>query len=449
MTKKFYLELSLGPDGSEIPQAAKKRGPGRPKKQAPRVIPNKGMPKRRGRPKKDLDATPLDSICDIVNKFKAESTTSPIVKGKHELSRILKGRLKTDIESVGSGVMTRAQGKKLVGLIVSHHLEEMRTSDVFVTRDDFKLKECKDGPEFDEPKKKEWQAWQDYGSFVWVKDTGQHRIGCRWVLTTRRVFTKQQLVKILNQEVDKSGVPMVVKLKARLTPQGTHNQVPDRENIECESPTANKLNTRILLSRTAIYDWEIESFDVSAAFLQKLSIDDLEGIRKRELYVQPPKEFKREGYLMHMKKAAYGFADAPRRWIMTSDKILKEFGFKSSSGDPATYYFQTTDAKTGNVALRGIMCLHVDDGSCAGGKAFEKALRKYYEHFKTIPENGAETTVEYTGAEISKVGENMTTMSQQLYSAIVEESDYVLSPEGRKLADEKLTDVEVSALRQY
>ena len=124
-------------------------------------------------------------------------------------------------------------------------------------------------------------------------------------------------MKLLNEEIRADEIPTVLKLKARLTPQGTHNQDPDRKNIECESPTANKLNIRLLLSRAAILDWETETFDVGAAFLQQLPIEELEGMWKRELYVLPPKEFKRDGYFMHMKKAAYGFADAPRRWFMT------------------------------------------------------------------------------------------------------------------------------------
>ena len=84
----------------------------------------------------------------------------------------------------------------------------------------------------------------------------------------------------------------------------------------------------------------------------------------RELYAVPPKEFARPGYLMKMKKAAYGFADAPRRWFLTSEKCLKEIGFRSSKVDPATYYLRDKDG------LRGMICLHVYDGLCAGDERF-------------------------------------------------------------------------------
>ena len=55
----------------------------------------------------------------------------------------------------------------------------------------------------------------------------------------------------------------------------------DRQNIECESPTADKISIGCLLSLAAIEGWEIETFDVSEAFLQQLPMKDLEGIMKR------------------------------------------------------------------------------------------------------------------------------------------------------------------------
>ena len=269
-----------------------KRKPGRPKasesvgKQVPK------LPKKRGRPKRGLSDVPLKSLSELL-RTDQKIPARPIGKqGKHELSRVLKSRMNTDIESVGAGVLTRAQRKKLVGLFLRDTGTDNDIANIFVTKDDVKLKECKDSPEFDEPKKKEWQAWQDNRSFVWVKDEGQARVKCRWVLTKRRVFTKQQLMKLLIQEVSADDVPLVVKLKARLTPQGTHHQDSDREIIECESPTANKINIRLLLSRAAILDWEIETFDVSAAFLQQLPIEELEGMWKRELYVLQPRSSK-------------------------------------------------------------------------------------------------------------------------------------------------------------
>ena len=93
---------------------------------------------------------------------------------------------------------------------------------------------------------------------------------------------------------------------------------------------------------------------------------------------------------------------------------MKKIGFKSTSGDPATYYVQTLDKQTNKIVLNGMLCLHVDDGLCAGDKIFENTFKKYYEHFKVNPEKGSDTTGEYTGAEISKIGRNKISISRKL-----------------------------------
>ena len=134
---------------------------------------------------------------------------------------------------------------------------------------------------------------------------------------------------------------------------------------------------------------------------------------------------------------------------MTSDRVLRQIGFKSSSGDPATYFLQTEDKETKKITLNGMLCLHVDDGLCAGDAIFEKTLKKYYQHFKVNPEKGSDTTVEYTGAEISKTGRHMISMSQKLYSVIIEKPTHEIDPLRLRLEDEKLNEIKKNALRQY
>ena len=266
-------------------QTGIKRKRGRPKGKAKSVTEVKGIPKRKGRPPKS-QITDLKSISEILEKHVNKEKAEPVRTGKHELSRILKDKRLDDITPVGSGVLTRNQKKKLMNMFIVDHTSTDKSHDIFVTKDDLKLKECVDGPEFDQPKIDEWAAWQRNDSFEWVKDTGQPKVNCRWVLTKRRVFTKQQLVKLLKKEIKLEDIPVVVKIKARLTPQGTVKQDPDRENIECESPTADKISIRSLLSLAAIEDWDIETFDVSEAFLQQLPMADLEGIMKSDINPQ-------------------------------------------------------------------------------------------------------------------------------------------------------------------
>ena len=150
---------------------------------------------------------------------------------------------------------------------------------------------------------------------------------------------------------------------------------------------------------------------------------------------------------MRMKKAAYGFADAPRRWFMTSDQALKEIGFKSCKVDPATYYLHKVD--NGTKQLSGMICLHVDDGLCAGDDFFKTELKKYYKRFKVNPEKGSDDAVEYTGAEITKTGKFCISMSQKLYSAIITEPEVDWDSDTMKDADRLLDEIEINALRQY
>ena len=150
---------------------------------------------------------------------------------------------------------------------------------------------------------------------------------------------------------------------------------------------------------------------------------------------------------MKMKKAAYGFADAPRRWFMTSDQALKEIGFKSCKVDPATYYLHKES--DGEKVLSGIICLHVDDGLCAGDDYFKASLGKYYKRFKVNPEKGSDDTVEYTGAEITKTERDCISISQKLYSAIITEPEVDWDSETMKDADRLLNESEIGALRQF
>ena len=289
-----------------------KRGRGRPRKNPiPYKVVNEQVvkasvpaeavvaPKRkRGRPRKEETAPkPLKRLCDVMDEQYKKKVEKPARTAKHELGRILRDQRNSDIPQVGQGVVTRAQGARLMNTLCLDLGSDSMIDEVFVTKDDLKLKECKDGPEFDVPKQKEWDAWMRNDSFDWVKDERQQRVRCRWVLTKRRVFTKQQLVKLSEKEVELEDIPELLKLKAMLTPQGTLHQDPDRADIDCESPTANKLSMKILLSRAAINDWELETFDVSEAFLQQLPIDELEGILRREQYVSPPKELRNQDTL--------------------------------------------------------------------------------------------------------------------------------------------------------
>ena len=91
-----------------------------------------------------------------------------------ELARILKSRMKGDLpimESETGRRMTRAQRRKeattsgekngfleMIDLLYSEcDIEDDR----FLVKSDISAKECKDGPEFEKPKKDEWSKWEN------------------------------------------------------------------------------------------------------------------------------------------------------------------------------------------------------------------------------------------------------------------------------------------------
>ena len=94
------------------------------------------------------------------------------------------------------------------------------------------------------------------------KDT--NIISTQWVLVDKEVPGQEQPVR-----------------KARLCMRG--DQEKNVENISKDAPTVNKVNIKLMLMEAVRKGWDIESSDVTRAFLQTSNID-------RNVYVKPPIE---------------------------------------------------------------------------------------------------------------------------------------------------------------
>ena len=96
--------------------------------------------------------------------------------------------------------------------------------------------------------------------------------------------------------------------------------------------------------------WQIQSFDVTSAFLQGNRI-------KRDVYVKPPPEWEgEEDLIWKLKRCLYGLNDAPRAWYDRVVELLVEFGGKSSLYDAAVFLWH--DATN---SLIGMTVVHVGD----------------------------------------------------------------------------------------
>ena len=83
-----------------------------------------------------------------------------------------------------------------------------------------------------------------------------------------------------------------------------------------------------------------------AVFLQARQMD-------RDVFLEPPKDIKREGYIWKLKKPLYGLNVSSRKFWLRMKKIFQEIGLKRLDGEEALYY-ETDDS--GN--LEGMISTH-------------------------------------------------------------------------------------------
>ena len=138
--------------------------------------------------------------------------------------------------------------------------------------------------------------------------------------------------------------------------------------------------------------------DLKTAFLQGESYD-----ARRDVYCELPKEAGHPWYIVaHMKKAAYGLNDAPRRWWNVVDGKLRTYGLLPTRADRCTYVLYANDRRNQASLMRtgqekdfdaigylldpvsgnnaqgryaiGVVCLHVDDLFMAGNSEFQQKV---------------------------------------------------------------------------
>ena len=60
------------------------------------------------------------------------------------------------------------------------------------------------------------------------------------------------------------------------------------------------------------------------------------------MYLLPPKDIRKEGYIWRLKKPLYGFNDAARMFLLRA-KELAELGLQRLKGDEPVYYKKEKD----------------------------------------------------------------------------------------------------------
>ena len=149
------------------------------------------------------------------------------------------------------------------------------------------------------------------------------------------------------------------KFKARLVARG-FTQIYGVDYFTTFSPVAKLSSFRTILAIAARHDWEIESFDFNAAYLNG-ELDDNE-----EIYMHPPPGYDSDPDIVkRLRKALYGLKQAGQKWYDTLSRALADIGFSVSQADPGVFI-----AEIGEDIL--ILAVHVDD--CRIYWQFQRAL---------------------------------------------------------------------------
>ncbi len=123
----------------------------------------------------------------------------------------------------------------------------------------------------------------------------------------------------------------VKKLKARLCVRGDL-QITD-DAFDTYSPVVQWTTVRLLLILSIIFGFETKQVDFTLAFVQAKA--------EPGTYIEMPRMFEKEGYILELKRNLYGQRDSPIKFYEHLRAGLEERGFRASNFDPCLFYSDT------------------------------------------------------------------------------------------------------------
>ena len=190
-------------------------------------------------------------------------------------------------------------------------------------------------------KQTELKKLQDFGAFSLVKDEGQFRISCTWVLWVKEHSDGQS------------------EVRARLVARGYEEE----EEVPSDSPTVDHVNIRILLAIAAANKWPVMTSDVKSAFLQGRELS-------RTVLLKPPREAGAPaGMLWRLNVALYGLDDASLQFHFKCKEVFEKMNLQQSKLDPALFYEADERGR-----LTRALLTHVDDFLHIGSNENQKKL---------------------------------------------------------------------------
>jgi hypothetical protein len=273
-------------------------------------------------------------------------------------------------------------------------------------------------------------------------------------------------------------------IKSRMVARGCFDR--QKHYIEKHSSTATRLSQRIVVSsvfqgdllyseRSDRADVDIESLDISTAFLQGLDYQELaqharslgyENTQDRTVAVQPPEniwthfrdmarngevidkgfliqDHERADHILVCRKALYGFTDAPLMFQLALTSFLTaECNLQPSLFD-ANYLFRTRTVH-GQVTLDLIVTAHVDDLQISGCQAVRDELHwKLEQRFGKLKRQ--RTPYIHAGIELERVNFNVIRLHQDSYTEKLKPIE--LTAERAKQIESEVTPEELHRFR--
>ena len=238
-------------------------------------------------------------------------------------------------------------------------------------------------PEIMMAQEKELENLILYDTFEEVVDTGQERIGSRWIITQKEKHDGQK------QEI-----------KARLVARGFQEE----DKPQSDSPTVLKESMKLFWAIAANEGFKLQAIDIRAAFLQSENLD-------RQIFMKPPSGIKLEGKLWRLNKPLYGLDDASRKFWLKIKEIFFKLGMLTIEGDEAFYF------RYENGALQGMIITHVDDFQIAGTEMFNKNVREEIERHLTISKI-SEGAYRFTGVDVKEVKDGIEISMDEYVTSI-------------------------------
>ena len=247
---------------------------------------------------------------------------------------------------------------------------------------------------------------------------------CRWILTWK--------------PLDPSDVVdhRTHKAKARLVVLGYLD--PKLDEVPRDSPTLGRHSRMLVLQLIASSAWQLQSFDIKAAFLQgrpqASRVIGLEAVPElAEAMKMRPEE------TLRLVKGAYGLIDAPYLWYCALKEKLIELQFEIAPWDPCVFILRHPKSRE----PEGIIGVHVDDGLCGGNQRFQTQLKKLEAHFAFGSHKLSRFC--FTGIDLEQRGDYGICMSQSAYVRKI--SPIKIDPSRKTSPSAPITEAEKRQLR--